>query len=211
VFRRRSSSLTVMRSRWVLVAALLLGSVLASVLAGCSGSKPAAPRPSTEPTPIGKLGSAVTVTRAEFCDRVSGASVTRALGAKAQAHDSWGNGDPAPSEGGSTGDVTHELGCAWTGADGTAARAWLFARPVDAAFAQSLVRQAGHQAGCTAQAAAVFGSPSLLQTCTQAGGLQRVRRAGLFGDSWLTCEVAGPADVRSRLDAWCAAVVAATR
>ena len=185
--------------------------LLAGLLTGCSGSKAAAPHPSAQPTPIGKLGKAVTVARAAFCDRVPASAVARALGGKAQAHQTWGNGDPAPSEGGSSGDVTHELGCSWTGAGGATARAWLFARPVDAAFAQTIVRQAGHQPGCKAEGAAVFGSPALLQTCTEAGGLQRVRRAGLFGDSWLTCELAGPTDVRSRLDAWCAAVVAATQ
>ena len=34
-------------------------------------------------------------------------------------------------------DVVHEIGCSWTGDDGTTARAWVFARPVNAAFAQS--------------------------------------------------------------------------
>jgi hypothetical protein len=197
-----------MRSRWILVASVLVASL---VLAGCSGSedKKAAPR-SAAPTPIGKLDTAaVRLTRSEFCDRVSAAAVRRALAGKAEADQHWGNGDPAPTGAGSSGDVTHELGCAWTGAAGAAARAWVFARPVDAGFAQSLVSQAGRQSGCQAGAASVFGSPALLQTCTQAGGIQRVRRAGLFGDTWLTCELAGPAGVRSRLDDWCAAVVAA--
>src|SRR4051812_47905650 len=199
-----------MRSRWMLVATILVAALL---FAGCSGSreKSAAPQ-SAAPTPIGKLDSGtIRLSRSQFCDRVAATAVRRALAGKAEADQHWDNGDPAPSGGGSSGDVTHELGCAWTGPAGATARAWLFARPVDGLFAQTLVRQAGRQAGCRAESAAVFGGPALLQTCTGAGGLQRVRRAGLFGDTWLTCELAGPGDVRARLDAWCAAVVAATQ
>jgi hypothetical protein len=107
--------------------------------------------------------------------------------------------------------VAHELGCAWTGPGGTHARAWVFGRPVADAFASTLVRQAGRQTGCTSDPAPTFGTPALLQTCTLAGGVQRVRRAGLFGDTWLTCELIGAASAesRARLDTWCASVVAA--
>jgi hypothetical protein len=159
----------------------------------------------------------VQVARAQFCDRVAADEVRRALGAEPDADQTWGNGDPVPSRdaaaaaASSSGDVGHELGCAWTTTGGAAARAWVFARPVTAGLARTLVAQAAHQQGCTSSQESVFGSPALLQTCTQAGGVERVRRAGLFGDSWVTCELSGPPSThpRARLDAWCAATVAA--
>jgi hypothetical protein len=193
------------RSWWVAIVALLP----AMVLVGCSSDDPG-PTVSARPTPIGKLDVAkVRLVRGEFCDRVPDAAVRRALGDDAEADESWGNGDPVPGGTGS-GDVGHELGCAWTGAAGAAARAWVFARPVTTSFATSLVRSAGRHKGCTAEQTRTFGTPAVLQTCTVAGGVQRLRRAGLFGDTWLTCEVTGsPADLRARVDPWCAAVVAA--
>lgn len=198
------------------------GVVLAALLAaGCSGSDDPSAASTAPPTPITELDvTAVRLARVEFCDRVPAAAVRHALGGAVEDEASWGNGDPVPGD--AAGDVAHELGCAWTATDGTAARAWVFARPVTADFAGTLVRQAGALEGCTAEAAPVFGSPALLQTCARPDGTQRVRRAGLFGDTWLTCEVTlGPSTAdpigadriaadgahRERLDTWCAAVV----
>ncbi|RNM13647.1 hypothetical protein [Nocardioides pocheonensis] len=188
----------------------------APLLVACSGSdRPTAVRTSA-PTPISRLDATqVRVAKAGFCDRVPASAVRRALDGTPQSHDAWANGDPIPAATGS-GDVGHEIGCSWTGADGSTARAWVFARSVTTDFAGTLVAQAGKQQGCTAEAAKVFGSPALLQTCPQPGGLERLRRAGLFGDSWLTCELTAPASGpqasrRARLDDWCGAVVAALR
>jgi hypothetical protein len=192
---------------------LVVAAVVAvQVLAGCSGSDDAAPETTAPPTPIAKLDVAgVRLARAEFCDRLPDSAVEAALGGKPESDDSWGNGDPIPGASGESGDVGHEIGCAWTGESGAAARAWVFARPVDAAFAGTLAREAGRHAGCTVRSTAEFGSPALLQTCTLPENVQRVRRAGLFGDAWLTCEVSGPASptLARRTDRWCAAVVAA--
>ena len=190
----------------VAVAAVLL----APMLAGCSSDEPSAKSTAT-PTPIAKLDvSGVRLARATFCDQLPDAAVHRALGGEVDTDESWGNGDPLPGDNGS-GDVGHEIGCAWTGASGSTARAWVFARPVDASLAGTLVGQAGRRKGCTAERTPTFGSPALLQTCTLTGGVQRVRRAGLFGDTWLTCEVSGASSepLRDRADGWCAAVVAA--
>lgn len=188
------------------VAALLL----VPVIAGCSSDEPSAESTAT-PTPIAKLDvGAVQLARATFCDQLPDTAVRRALGGDADSDESWANGDPLPGADGS-GDVGHEIGCAWTGAGGSAARAWVFARPVDATLAGTLVGQAGRRKGCTAERTPTFGSPAVLQTCTLTGGVQRVRRAGLFGDTWLTCEVSGTSaePLRGRADDWCAAVVAA--
>ena len=188
------------------------GAVLVAALAsGCNGSHHRTAATTPTPTPIARLHAGdVQLVRAPFCDRVPASAVRRALGAKAGTHDTWGNGDPVPGSTDSD-DVGHELGCTWTAASGPAARAWVFARPVTADFARTVLAQAGKQQGCTAEPATVFGTPAVLQTCTLTGDVRRVRRAGLFGDSWVTCELAGPAatDPRTRLDAWCAEVVAA--
>lgn len=197
----------------LLVAACALA---APLLVACTGSDGSTPPKTPAATPISRLDAArVRVAKVGFCDRVPAAAVRQALDGAPQGHGAWANGDPIPTATGS-GDVGHEIGCSWTGTAGSTARAWVFARPVSADFAAALVAQAAKQQGCTAEAAKVFGSPALLQTCPQPGGLERLRRAGLFGDSWLTCELTAPASGpqasrRARLDAWCAAVVAALR
>jgi len=200
------------RSAVVAVLALLT----ASMLAGCSGSDQPARPSRAAPTPIGELdASAVRLVRAEFCDRVPAADVRRALGHAPESDDRWGNGDPVPNGSGS-GDVGHEIGCRWTGAGGAGAAAWVFARPVATVFATQVVAQAGQAQDCRTEAANEFGSPAMLQSCAQPGGVDRMRRAGLFGDTWLTCELSLPTSVpdatrRARLDTWCATVVAALR
>ena len=197
----------VARARRV-VAALLV----APLLAGCSGSDDPPAESTARPTPIAKLDvAAVRLARAEFCDRVPDEAIEEALVGEAEADDGWKNGDPVPGADGGSGEVGHEIGCSWTGSGGAAARAWVFARPVTADFAGLLVRQAGRQQGCTAEPTPTFGTPAVLQTCTLPDGAQRVRRAGLFADTWLTCEVSGAAapTLARRTDRWCAAVVSA--
>jgi hypothetical protein len=191
---------------------VLAALVLTQGLAGCSGSDEPQAKRTAAPTPVEDLVVAeVRLVRGAFCDRVPGPAVEAALGAEADADDAWSNGDPVPGSGEGSGEVGHEIGCAWTGPAGAAARAWVFARPVSTDLAATLVADAGRQQGCTAEPTPTFGAPAVLQTCTLADGVQRVRRAGLFGDTWLTCEVSGATsgDVGRRTDRWCAAVVAA--
>ena len=122
---------------------------------------------------------------------------------------SWGNGDPVDGEDG-TGDIGHEIGCSWRGAGDTAVRAWVFARPVSTSFATTLVHEASRQKGCTVSQTKVLGDPAFLQQCALTRGAERLRRAGLVGDTWVTCEVSGePSGLRARTDTWCAQVVAA--
>jgi hypothetical protein len=188
-------------------ALLLLGALL--LVAGCGGSKSAPPPPT--PTPISHLStSGMDLPRLEFCWLVPDRAVQAALGGEAGDHTGYGNGD-RPSEAGVPDDVLHELGCTWTRSGGWAARAWVFAQPVEAPLARRVVAAAGHESGCRTPAGPAFGAPSYTQVCAEKGGAQRVRHAGLFGQTWLTCEVAGPhgadADqIRRRADAWCVSV-----
>lgn len=185
--------------------ALALGAALASGwLAGCSEDDAAAPTATR--TPIGELDTArMKVVRVEFCDLVGKHAIRQALAGGATSASSWKNGDRVP--GSKPGDIGHEVGCGWKGKDGRSARAWVFARPVNASFAATLVKAAGEQPGCRVAKGASFGKPSLTQLCAVPKELTRVRYAGLFGDTWLTCEVTGPRptrdDVKKRAGAWC--------
>ena len=188
-----------MRSLWpVLAVALCLPT------ASCGGSHPAPVAPTPRPTSISQLDSAaMQVVRVAFCDLVPKASVRAALAAAPLRARSWRSGDPVPDAGGQLG---HEFGCAWFGPHGRVVRAWVFARPVTAAYAETLVRRTAAESGCQAARRTDFGRPAVLQTCTHGGAPTRVRRAGLFGGTWLTCEVSGAGPVaalRARADAWC--------
>ncbi len=107
-------------------------------------------------------------------------------------------------------EVVHEVGCTWSKDDGSAARAWVFARPVDPAFARQAIASSRKAKGCRVDRSTGYGEPSVTQTCQPPGGSTRVRHAGLFGQTWLTCEVSSPggtvAAVRRRADAWCVEV-----
>ena len=182
------------------------------VAAGCSsGEEEPAAAPS--PTPIADLGTAsVELPRIAFCSLVPEADVAATLGGPAGDGTSWGNGDEldlvspgATTEPGSATEVVQELGCAWTRGEVTA-RAWVFARPVTPALARGVVRQAGRERGCSTPQGPGFGSPSLLQVC-EADGQRRVRHAGLFGQTWLTCELDGPDVEDERAEQWCVTLV----
>jgi hypothetical protein len=187
-----------------LLLALLLG-----LLAGCSGSTPkphpAAPPP---PTPIAQLNTAVmTVHRIPFCDLLPRQAVTDALGQKAADHEAWRYGDASRFVGG-PGDRAQEFGCRYS-AGGAVAEAWVFASPVDSSLARQVIRDTVQQSGCRELTAASFGTPSVDQLCHRNGGMVRVRHAGLFGQSWLTCQLSAPlaeATVERRADAWCVQV-----
>lgn len=187
--------------------------VVAAVLlaAGCSGEESPAPAP--DPTPLPSLNSrALEVPRIEFCSLVPDSAVEDALGGKPDSDASYGNGDEVDLSG-SGPQVVHELGCSWSTDGGASARAWIFARPVDAAFARKAVGSNRRAEHCTVQRRPAYGDPSVTQTCRLPDGTTRVRHAGLFGQTWLSCEVAepsaDPATVRERSDRWCAEVVGA--
>ncbi|MCW2755289.1 MAG: hypothetical protein JWQ32_2700 [Marmoricola sp.] len=193
------------------VPALVLAAALA--LGGCHGS----PRPAAVGTPRTSVAysaivaSRMHVVRVRFCDLVQAREVRRATGGSRAAAISWGNGAPIPVVAGA--DVGHELGCSWTGPTGVVARAWVFARPVTGAFAASIVAAAAHQRSCTGRPNTIFGKPAMTQVCSGPSRSVRIRQAGLFGDTWLSCEIQAsrqsvPVLLR-RTDDWCAAVASA--
>ena len=178
------------------------------LLTGCSEEKKAAPAPS--PTPITRLNTvAMQVPRIEFCTLVPEGAIAKALDGKPESDAAYGNGDEEELSGIGN-DVVHEIGCSWTGADGAAARAWVFARPIDTTFAERVIATEKTK-GCRTVPGPAYGKPAATQLCQFSGGDQRVRHAGLFGKTWLTCELSAAgaelAELRARTDRWCVEVV----
>lgn len=179
--------------------------MLGLLVTGCAQEKKAAPPAS--PTPIASLNTvAMQVPRIKFCALVPEAAVADALGGKPDSDASYGNGDEQDVVGVGQ-DVVHEIGCAWNTDAGVSARAWLFARPVDAAFARTVIASGRRTTGCRTVRGPTYGDPSATQVCQLPGGQQRVRHSGRFGDTWLTCELSATqvpgAEVRKRADSWC--------
>lgn len=182
--------------------------VLGLLLCGCADETKAAPTP--EPTPIANLNTvAMQVPQIEFCALVRDSAVSEALDTKPEAAASYGNGDEEELPVVGT-EVVHEIGCSWTGQDGASARAWVFARPVSPTFAKTVVDAGRKTTGCHTDPGPAFGKPSATQLCRFPDGQRRVRHSGLFGQTWLTCELAatglGEAELRTRTDRWCVEV-----
>ncbi len=197
--------------RWsaVLLAGLL---VLAT---GCEGDRPdPAPAPASS-TPLSDVATdTVTVAREDFCARVAPAAVEEALGVAATDADAWANGERAALAPGIT-DVAHEYGCRWA-ADGTAARAWVFAPPVTPGQAERLRRAVSRAPGCEpVPDAPRFGSRDVAVRCAGADG-EVTSFHGLFGDAWLSCSLetsgagsASRAEALDRAGRWCVTVLEA--
>jgi hypothetical protein len=201
--------------RLVLVAVAALLVTGAGVAAGTllwdddTQREPGAPPFST--TPLASFDtSLLTVPRAAFCAGIDERQVSAALGGEATDASAYDNGDEVALTDGVT-DVAHEYGCVWTGPDGSEARAWVFAPPMDSDRAQRLVREASKAQGCESSPTPAYGAPSVGLACTGDSGARASYR-GLFGDAWLTCELrltdpqVGPDELRERAGAWCVGV-----
>lgn len=199
-----------LRRRTVRPVLAVLGTLALLGVGGCAGARPPAAAPTPAPTPIARLNTAeMSIPRIDFCTLVPAQAVRQALRAKPSTSQGWGNGDQTgvPGEGRQ---VVAEHGCAWS-AGAASARAWIYAPPVGAALARAVAQQAAHERDCHDVNGPAFGTPSVVQVCS-ASGSQRVRHAGLFTDTWLSCEVgdqAPVAQVRRRADAWCVAIATA--
>ena len=177
--------------------------VMATLVSGCSSDDKT--RASAPPTPIARLNTAaMEIPRIDFCSRVPHQAVADALDSRRSRLAAYGDGDRTAVAGET--DTVAENGCAWVSTTGPAmARAWVFASPVDNALAHAAIRDARATTGCHLVKSPQFGSPTLTQVCENKG-TTRVRHAGLFGTTWLTCEVSDTrklANVRKRTNAWC--------
>jgi hypothetical protein len=195
-----------------LTAVVVGGGVLAL---GRDGERAPAPTPQPErfsTTPLAEVDTAgVALTRGPFCEAVDERQVEAALGVAPEVQ-TWQNGDRIDVGGGAT-DLVHEFGCRYAAPDGGAAVAWVFAPPVAADEAQRMVATAAKGAGCQPGDGPPFGAPTLALSCTTKDGSTRASYRGLFGDTWVVCEVDRPAgatwDVVDRAGRWCVAVLQA--
>lgn len=171
----------------------------------------AGPSPSA-PTSEARLDLAnLPIRRTLDCSAIDDEKVRLAIAWQVTHRDSYRNGDRAEVAPGVT-DIAHEDGCVF-GGDDTEARVWVFSAPVGTSEAQSLVREARREPGCTSpDITTSFGSPDLVDVCRarDAAGRRAVVATlrGLFGDAWLSCQVsdagdANPDDVVSRAEQWC--------
>jgi len=188
--------------------------VLALALLGCTSDEKDPPtEPKAASTPLSDFATEeVPVVRGEFCTRVAPEAVAEALGAEPTDARTWANGDRTPLTA-TVRDVSHEYGCSWRAADGTAARAWVFAPPVTGPRADQLVRETRRADGCRPLTdAPAYGDPSTAVRCGR-----EIAFHGLFGDAWLSCSLTPPAtpattDEESLVDRagrWCVAVAQA--
>ncbi len=195
-------------------APVLLTVLLVLALSGCGSSEAPKSTPTVEPTPIGKLNtSAMTLARVDFCALLPDTAVRKALDGGLGDQVSWRNGERALIDT-DTRDVAHEYGCAWT-REKYGAAAWIYARPITSEFATMVLDKTSHREDCTPEKGPQFGTPHQQQNCELPDGSRRVRLAGLFKDTYLTCQVQGPAKedhqvLLERTNAWCVQVANAT-
>jgi hypothetical protein len=174
-------------------AVVVTGTVVA---VGVSRDSGPAPEPSSRPlpagTPLAELDlSGLPIARAPFCGSLDERRVTTALGAPVAEKEQYVDGERAALTARVT-DVAHEFGCSYRSADGTTARAWVFAAPVREREARTMVGSAEAGRGCVEPGAApTFGRPGTTLVCQDRDGSTLSMR-GLFGDSWLSCQLFVP-------------------
>lgn len=197
------------RRRWpALVVALLVAAASAAAafvwLRPADTSTPAAP-PTPSPTALRDVDlTKLPISRAPFCDLVKDRELTTALGGKVSRTAHYDNGERAALAPGVT-DISHEYNCSFYAADGTLARAWVFAAPTGSGQAHSLVHTAEQEQGCrTVHDAPAFGRPSTATVCHRSAGTEVTMR-GLFGDAWFSCQLtrARSAGMVGDTERWC--------
>lgn len=194
----------------MLLAALLTVLPVAIGVVVADDTTPEAQPPRYEGTALADFDtSRPVVRRAPFCEQVNPAAVREALGTDGEPT-SYDNGEPADVLPGD--DVAHEYGCRFT-AGGAEARGWVFAPPVTAARAASLLEQQPAKGCATQPGAPAYGAPSAAVICTS-GATATVTFRGLFGDAWLSCSLTAaasvaPAELLERGGRWCVAVAQA--
>jgi len=174
----------------------------------------AQPTPSLSPSaPLRSVDlSHLPIERQPFCDELASDDVERALGSPVAGTYHYDDGDRRKITASLT-DVAHEYNCTYAAADGTQARAWVFAQPVLPGVAAGLARDAVREPQCgRLEDAPTFGTPAVATVCRQRRPpAVAVTLSGLFGDAWLSCQLTTPAPgtaaaTVTRADQWCVKV-----
>lgn len=203
--------------RWLLLA-LVLAVTVGVVYVGVrdrptEGGDTARPASTTTPTPSSSVDlSSLPIERGAFCDRLDPRGVEDALGGAVSDTTHYNSGDRVDLAPGVR-DVSHEYDCTFTAADGTEARAWVFAEPVTRAIGRTIIRDARQEKGCTVRPDPPrFGTPSVGTVCRARTPVARsATLRGLFGDAWLSCRLTTPGTqdaggTAQRADQWCVRV-----
>jgi hypothetical protein len=118
---------------------------------------------------------------------------------------SYGPGDRVSLAPGVT-DVAHEFGCV-LGSDAGEAKVWVFTAPVTESEARTMVEDVGGQRGCSyPEGALQYGTPGVVSVCRLPGEQVQATARGLYGDTWLACQLtveADPEEALSRAEPWC--------
>jgi len=217
--RRARRRRTARRVALVMLALLVTGgAVYVGVRNGSPGGEGSAARPAssaspTPPTPMASLDlSGLPIDRTDFCSRLDQGDVEDALGGPVTDTAHYGSGDRVALVPGVV-DVSHEYNCTYDAADGTQARAWVFAEPVTGAVGRRIVQEARTEPDCRPlDRAPTYGTPSVGTLCRVARPAARaVTLRGLFGDAWLSCRLSTPGTgdalgTVQRAEQWCVRV-----
>ena len=168
--------------------------------------------PTAAPTPLSDVDvSHLPISRGPFCAALKQDDIEAALGGPVTRTGHYDSGARATLATGLT-DIAHEYNCGYSAASGAEARAWVFAAPVTRSAAASFTRES-MGAGCR-QLSDVprFGSPSAASVCRASTGAPTVvTLRGLFGVSWLSCQLTTPRNAATpdpvrRAERWCVQV-----
>ena len=168
--------------------------------------------PTAAPTPLSDVDvSHLPIPRGPFCAALKQNDIEAVLGGPVTRTGHYDSGARARLANGLT-DIAHEYNCGYSAASGAEARAWVFAAPVTRRAAVALLRDST-TAGCRQLSDGPrFGAPSAASMCPAGTGTPTVvTLRGLFGGSWLSCQVttprvaATPNPVR-RAERWCVQV-----
>jgi hypothetical protein len=149
--------------------------------------------------------SALPISREPFCDRIDERYAAAALGGQVTERTSYGPGERVSLAPGVT-DVAHEFGCVF-GSGAGEAKVWVFTAPVTGSEARAMVEDVRGQRECSyPEDALQYGTPGVVGVCRLSGERAQVTARGLYGDTWLTCQLtveADPEDALARAEPWC--------
>jgi len=196
----------------VLALALLVAAGVGYAVIRDPGPEGAGATPTATPTPLSDVDvSDRRVPRGPFCAALEQDGIEAALGGPVTRTGHYDSGDRASLATGLT-DIAHEYNCGYYAATGVQARAWVFAAPVTRTVALSLARESAGTGCRQLTDGPGFGDPSTASVCRVGNGAATVvTLRGLFGSSWLSCQLttpgaAGtPGSVR-RAERWCVQV-----
>lgn len=166
--------------------------------------------PTAAPTPLSELDvSDRPVPRGPFCAALAQDDIEAALGGPVTRTEHYDSGDRATLATGLT-DIAHEYNCGYSAASGAQARAWVFAAPVTRSTAEALARESTGTGCRQSTDGPRFGNPSVTSVC-RPGAATVVTLRGLFGSSWLSCQLTTPVaaarpDPVRRAERWCVQV-----